>query len=189
MTLKQTYFGLIIGRRGTGKTTFTLNLIDKLVKDNPNLKVIICNNVPHPSYAHIQVITLKHLQYWQKGVKQIRINTLNDHEVYWALAKLTDTLIIFEDCSKYLANYFPDSLANLLFDSKQQGNNVLMMFHGWAFIAPKLCSAADNLTLFKTGENVKNHVTKIPLVEDVIAATARINKNASRFYNDFIQIT
>jgi hypothetical protein len=174
---------LTVGKRGTGKTYFT----KKIIAQYPN-KVLIVDTFEHPAYAEVQTITLAKLPRWNRGVKRIIINDDNQAELYQAINKLTYTLIVFEDASKYLSNTYHKDFVRVLLDSKQTNNDIILLFHGFAYIHPRLLALCDTLTLFKTGENIAKQAHKIPLYDDVLLAYASVQKSPNRFESRFIKL-
>jgi Cdc6-like AAA superfamily ATPase len=174
---------LIIGKRGTGKTYYTKQVIEAY----PN-RVLVVDTFEHPAYAHLQTIQVRHLARWKKGIKRVIINDDNAPELYQAINELTFCLIVFEDASKYLSNEMSKDFKKILFDSKQKKNDVALLFHGFAYIHPRLLALCDTLTLFKTGENIESQKHKIPLYDEVIIAYNFVNKSSNRFEKKFIKL-
>jgi 23S rRNA pseudoU1915 N3-methylase RlmH len=176
MSPQTTTVNLIIGRRKTGKTDYCMNIINNY----PN-RVLVVDTFKHPKYVQFQSITLDNIHRWQKGIKHICIND-NEDEVYHAINQLTHCLIVFEDASKYTSNEFGKKLKAIVLDSKQKNNDIIFMFHGFAFIHPKLLSNSDGIILFRTAEKLKKHEAKIPLFDYV--AQAYLNVNSKKIYNE-----
>jgi 23S rRNA pseudoU1915 N3-methylase RlmH len=183
MSTKINSVNLIIGKRGTGKTYYT----QQVIAAYPN-KVLVVDTFEHPAYVHLQTIQVQHLSRWKKGTKRIIINDENATELYQAINQLNYCLIVFEDASKYLSNEMSKEFKKILFDSKQRNNDVALLFHGFAYIHPRLLALCDTLTLFKTGENIESQKHKVPLYDEVIVAYHKVNNSPNRFARSFIKL-
>ncbi len=187
---------LIVGGRGTGKTSFANNpgkdpnvtrpgLVQEWIKarkGRPDERVLIVDTLDHEKYRDYQVITPQMIPVWNKGVKRVICNETG----FWDLFKvihnnLYNCLIIFEDASKYIRNTkpLPDDLNNFIVDSKQKNLDLIFMYHSFGQSHIDMWRMADILVLFKTGDQPKGD--KGGTNPTVIQAYNEVIKDASRF--------
>lgn len=162
--------GLICGARGTGKTDF---LKSEIIMPSPFQKKLIVDTFDSPvwhnmkSYAQPELVTLT--------VPVMQVDNLVNHEngLYRMFSSDTDSmmqaiqlharnsLLIFEDATKYIGSRLTPDLKKFILDSKQKNLDVFFVFHSLAQVPPDLVRCADILTLFKTNEGVPSQ-TKYP---------------------------
>lgn len=173
---------LIVGGRGTGKTTF----VKKVIKVTPQPKVLIVDTFEHPAYAEVQTITADMLPRWQRGVKRIIIRDFD--QVITAINNhVYNTLIIFEDCTKYFRTTLPSEVFHIFYDSKQKNNDIILLYHGFRAILPEIMANANTLTLFKIGENIKRYQSKMDY-EAIEPVYNRIQESKNPYENATILI-
>jgi hypothetical protein len=166
----------MIGRRKTGKTYKARQVIDSY----PN-KILIVDTYQNPAYSDFDLIHHDKIPYLVSGKKRVIITPDNEDEVYRNLCKLTYSLIVLEDASKYTANSFSPGLRKLVFDSKNVKNELVFQFHGWSYIHPKLCAQADTVTLFRNRENYGAYKDKIPMYGELLEAQTAVNNSAEPY--------
>lgn len=152
--------GLIIGTRGTGKTTWfkgsdelKINgLIDNYLDANPKQKILIVDLFDSPVWRDIPLITHDKLNRWKSGIYRIFDRDFT-HLIELLNKYCFNTVIIFEDATKYVQNTLEENLRQLLIDSKQKNLDVFFAFHYFQAAPPSLVRIADYLVIFKTNES------------------------------------
>jgi hypothetical protein len=151
---------LFVGRKKCGKTT----LCRKFIEQSKFKKILVIDTYEHPDYADFQTIPSSMLKSWKQGRKRIILDQRKKN--YEDLQPVNDyvcnTLIILEDASKYIVGDIPTVLRGILFDHRNKGNELLIMYHGFRFVPPKLLSNVSYITLFKIGEHIKSSQDKVP---------------------------
>lgn len=181
------YVNSVLGRRGTGKTTYIKKLIEVYRQAMPNQKVLICDTFDHPAYRTIPTIDIDMLKRWKRPA-MYRIYGRNTEEILTAIDEnLENCLVIFEDSSKYLGRNINDSVRGFIYDSKQKNLDIIFLFHGFMASAPELFRMVDNLVLFKCDHpsRRKNDLTSY---DEVLKCYNRVMANPSPFYNETVQI-
>lgn len=169
---------IIIGRRGSGKTTFT----KKLIASCRHPRILIVDTLDHPSYREYELIDLGKLPRWRKGIKRILINEANVEEVVEQVrTHVHNALVIFEDAGKYIIEKIPTSLRNYVLDTKQINVDILFMYHGVGDVVPRLFRYADHLTLFKINDNLPTYKYKIPSFDLVARTYEKVMKDANPY--------
>lgn len=179
---RQNLIGIICGNRGVGKSTYLLEMITNHPK-----KVLIFDLDDNPLYHQFQKITPEMLPHWKKGIKRIILPDVD--LVFEAITEYCyNTLILFEDATKYIERDPPKTVKQLVLASKQRNLDILFTFHTYRSIPPKLLSWADVLEVFKTGENIELFKKKIPLFEQVAKVYQAVSQHPNRFHHQSIRL-
>ncbi len=185
--MRQNKVTAILGRRGTGKTTYIKELI-KVYRDNlPNQKVLILDTLDHPSYREIPVINESLLQRWIKPSVYRMFSSDTDNLLNLVEKNYNNGLLILEDASKYLRRQIGDDVRKFIFDSKQKNLDIIFLFHGFQAMPSELFRIVDNIVLFKCDDPVyrKRDLTNYQEVKEVYD---RVMKHQSPYYNETITI-
>jgi hypothetical protein len=146
------YVNLILGKRGSGKTTYVLELIQKIRKTRPEMKILIVDTFENPSYFHIPKISIDMLPRWQNA-NVYKIFGSNTDEILEAIqTHCYNTLIIFEDAVKYINKNLQKNVRKFIIDSKQKNLDLIFLFHGFMSTPPELFRLSDSITLFRCDE-------------------------------------
>lgn len=136
---------MIVGGRGTGKTTYIKKHIPRYKK------VIIVDTLLHPSYSEYQAIKLEMIPRWKSGIKRILV----DEDSVCTLCEMLSLhfkngAIVFEDAGKYILPNLQKQIKKILIDTKQQNNDVFILNHFWSDVSTKALKLSDRIVLFKT---------------------------------------
>lgn len=162
---RQAIIGLIIGMRNSGKSYFCLN---EIVYKYPK-KVLIIDTIDHEKYREFQILTSQaQVKAWRSGIKRWVTNDLRIKEdMQFFNQTLNNCLVVFEDATKYFRTNAPKELFQLLYDSKQKGIDVILMYHGFKKILPEILDNANYIELFPIEEKIQKYEHKIPRYEQV----------------------
>lgn len=178
---RQNLVGLIVGNRGTGKSTFIKKIIDKHPK-----KVLVYDTDDNPIYQDYPNISPKLLPRWKANTKRI-IDT--DYEVVLQnLDEVNNALIVFEDATKYTGNATPQLLKKLILASKQRNLDLLFTFHSFRRILPDFYTFSNYMEIFKTGEDIKQFKAKIPNFEKVQEVHNEVESHTNRFFHKTVRL-
>jgi nucleoside-triphosphatase THEP1 len=183
VTAKQTrqkgLVALVVGGRGTGKSTYLKKIVDKSAK-----KVLVFDIDENKIYAGMPTIDISEidkLSGWKAGKYLI---TDIDYELVFTKIYdyVKDALIIIEDASKYIENQIRGDLKKMVLASKQRGLDIIFTFHRFKDVPKKLCSYSDFAVIFKTAENIRESKDRVPMgwVEPV---WEEVKAHPSRFFN------
>jgi predicted AAA+ superfamily ATPase len=171
---------IISGKRGTGKTTYLLKLIE-----NEKKKVLVLDTINHPAYKAFDIISPKLLPAWKQGKKRLLIDSeyliFSDVEQH-----LTNCFLVFEDATKYVNGNLNNDIKKIFVDSKQKNIDCVIMTHSLAMIPPNVLRLADILVLFKTQENIIVSKNKIPNYEAVEKAFHAVQNSKNPYENKAI---
>ncbi|MDL5044630.1 hypothetical protein QQ054_01025 [Oscillatoria amoena NRMC-F 0135] len=180
MTKRINHIGLIVGKRGTGKTTFGK---EKIVAASKMPKVLVVDTINHGMYANWPVITIDKLKYWKKGNYRLIIT---GDETEAALTEINtycnNCLIIFEDAVKYLNPNLQPAVVSLFVDSKQKNIDVFLMYHEYTFVPPKVYRYTDSITVFKTKSSPFRRKNEINMYDEVQSVWDRVKAHPSPYY-------
>ncbi|NJK98341.1 MAG: hypothetical protein HC905_28555 [Bacteroidales bacterium] len=190
------YITLIIGTRGTGKTTFVKGLeklkiegvIDVYKDRDPKQKILIVDLFDNPVWNEVPTISIEKLSRWKSGTYRIFHN--NSNELMTILNRYCyNTVIFFEDATKYVQNSLDENLRRLLIDSKQK--NLVMFFFAFNYlmaVPPQLVRISDFLVLFKTNESFSASLRNKYTHPDIEKAFKEVGQAKSFFYNKTVAL-
>jgi len=165
---------LIVGFRGTGKTTFARSFFENYSK------VLVLDTNDHPAYRDLAEIEPRQLRRWKKGHKRL---FRGDPKQNLAAIEndVSNALIVFEDARKYIKRTLPEELERMITDSKQRNNDIFLLYHSLSMIPPFLFQSIDYLTLFFTKESLGSSLrSKLPFFDLVAAAHQKVARIAGQ---------
>lgn len=189
------YITLIVGTRGTGKTTFVKGseehkiegVIDIYLDRDPKQKILIVDLFDNPVWSDVPTITVEKLARWKSGV--YRIYHSDEIELFRIINKYCyNTVIFFEDATKYIQNSLEENLKRLLIDSKQRNIDVFFAFHYLGAVPPKLAKISDFIVLFKTNEVFSSQLRNKYPHPDIEPAFKEVTAHKNRFFNKQIAL-
>lgn len=185
MKTRQNSTALIIGTRGTGKSEF----IKQILKSSSNRKAIIFDTDDNAVFHGFDKITPELIPHVKSG--QFRVIDTDFNKVVDLMAGFWNGLLILEDATKYISGKLPENFANLIIASKQRNVDIVLTFHNFRCIHPRLFLLANFLEIFKTGEDllkidsVKN---KLPKFDEVLKVQLAVEAHPSKYHHQTIQI-
>jgi hypothetical protein len=196
MTKRVNIISLVIGTRGTGKTTYLKGseelkiegITDVFLNRDPKQKILIVDLFDNPVWNDVPTISLEQLHRWKSGVYRIfhsepsRLMSLIGQYCY-------NTVIIFEDATKYIKNTLDENLRRLLIDSKQKNLDVFFAFHYLQAVPPDLVRISDYVVLFKTNESFTSQLRNKYPHPDIIKGFQEVSKHKNfHFYKEIALI-
>ena len=183
--MRQNTCGLIIGRRGCGKSSYLLQLI-QLYLDKQDKAIIIYDTDDNDLYKDIPTIEIDYVPALKRGVYKC-IDTDYKRFIKVMRWKCRNKLVILEDATKYL-QYAYDDVYNAALASKQRNNDLLFTFHSFRKVRPDFIDAANILTIFKTGEQWKNFKDKLPEPHIIKPVFEVVAAHPSPYFNRSVKI-
>ena len=92
-----------------------------------------------------------------------------------------NSLIVFEDATRYFPSRLTKNQKNYLLNSKQNNTDIILVFHFMATVPPDIVKMADFIVLFKTNEGVFDN--KKYLHPEMKTAFDLISKSKNNFVN------
>ena len=186
MSRKHSNVFLVVGGRGRGKTTFIQNLLEK----SPQPKKLVVDTFAHPAYADYTAVTLQELYNFKNynGLFHLAEPQIESHLA--DVSKLVrNTMIVFEDCLKYIQPNPQPAIRNICLDSKQKGNDVFFLYHSWSQVPPKLATWADYAIIFKTQETFENQKSRLGGIYSAIyPAYKQVEKSKNHYEVKSVQL-
>ncbi len=184
--MRQNKVTAILGRRGTGKTTYMRELMQALLIGQ-NKKILILDTLDHPSYKDVPIIDTALLKRWQSPAMYRMFDKDTDKLLQNVECYFNNGLLVLEDASKYLRRTLSNEVRMFIFDSKQKNVDIIFLFHGFMAMPKELFSIVDNLVIFKT-DDPKNRKGDIMNYQEVKEVYDRVMAHESPYYNETIQI-
>lgn len=177
----------IVGGRGVGKTTYLLKLVNDLI-ESKNQKVLILDTIDHPSYRMVAKIEADMLSGWVKPAVYRLVTSDPDDIIRRVQLHVKNTLVVFEDASKWINKSMQKDVRKMIFDSKQRNNDIIFMFHGFMATPPELFRYVDAVTLFKTGDQPASRKRDMINYVEIEKAWKKVIASKNRYENVTIQI-
>lgn len=175
---------LIVGRRGTGKTTAQR----KILMENRK-KSLVVDTFPHPSWSDHPIVEIDKLKYWKAGNYRIILGS-NESDFETDLVKIgqyaNNCNIVFEDARKYFSHSVPKQVERIIIDSKQKNVDVYIMYHSLSQVPKYLREMYDNLILFKTGD-APDVYRRFSNYAEIEAVHSRVMAHQSNYYCEVIK--
>jgi len=189
MTKRVNYITLVAGTRGTGKTTYfkgshelKINgIIDLFLDRDPKQKILVVDLFDSPVWQDVPLITTDKLARWKSGMYRI-FHSDPDQLMSVIQRHCYNTVIIFEDATKYIKATLNENLRRLLIDSKQKNLDVFFAFHYLMAVPPDLVRISDYLVLFKTNESFTSQLRNKYPHPDIIKGFTDVSKHKNFHY-------
>lgn len=184
---------LIVGGRGVGKTDFT----KRVMKSSHHSKQLVVDTFDNPPWRTMAthddlhnndsfpIIDVGMLKRWSAG--RYRVAESNISITMANIMKYANnSLIIFEDATRYIGSKPSEEIKNFVLDSKQKNLDLIFVFHSLMSVPPDLVRWSDTLTLFKTNEGAPSK-SKYPWGEIPIMMK-KLRKSSNQYENLTIQL-
>lgn len=160
---------VILGKKGTGKTTYIKRLINKSLEAKRRVLVVTPNfddfqGIPlvHPNYPH-RVATYK-------GAR--KIVCVADKKAIDEICKdFRHGLLVFDDCRAYIDDKPSTYLKAMLISARHYDVDIIAVGHGFTTVPPQFFAYATHFMVFATTDNPinrKNNVRDYPTVEGTV---------------------
>lgn len=150
---------LVVGARGTGKTPFVIGGDEepgmaKLSLDK-GMSTLVIDEIDHPKYRHFTDLHPKNysLLSSKPGYYRTLCRLENMPALFLKLRDVWNTLIVFEDCYKYINANFTKAQITAIGNCKQQNNDIIFMHWAWGFVSPDFSRTTNYYIVFKTSDS------------------------------------
>ncbi|MDD5358592.1 MAG: hypothetical protein PHX80_05555 [Candidatus Nanoarchaeia archaeon] len=180
---------IIVGTRSTGKTTYMKGdeslklegIIDSYQDKDPNQKILIVDLFDNPVWRDVPLLTSERLSRWKSGMYRIFDRDFS-HLVTTINTYCFNTVVFFEDATKYIRANIEENLRQLLIDSKQKNLDVFFAFHYLMAAPPDLVRISDYLVLFKTNEAFSSQLKNKYPHPAILSAFEEVSKHPDFHY-------
>ncbi len=203
---REALLGVVVGRKGVGKTHQTLKEIERysIKKEKPRRALLFdVNN----EFTQFPTLALKDLKTWcshgkieirrisifkAEGDDELTVNgqkiynspkgkmTLNEMAgaLYFILQNYFVGLLLIEDINKYVSDSLPSDLIGAICTQRHVGVDVIMHFQNIGrFGHPKIIGNANFLRMHKVTDTVKRHEKKFEdLMEPLSICEVMVNR-------------
>ena len=167
---------VILGRKGTGKTTYIRRLINKSLQNKRRVLVVT------PNFDDFQGIPMVHPDYPQrvatyKGARKI-ICRADPKAIDEICKNFRHGLLVFDDCRAYIDDKPSIYLKSLLISARHDDVDIIAVGHGFTTVPPLFFTYATHFAVFATTDAVarrKNCVINFPALE---ATVGQVNREA-----------
>ncbi len=180
--------GLIEGKRGTGKSTYLSQLIDRYNRVHPSKKILIVSLINQPSYLPVPAISIDLLQRWKRPATYKMYGSNTDELLQAIEEHFNNGLLLLEDATSFIPKTIPKEIRRMIIDTKQKNVDMLMTFHGFMSTPPELFRYADTITMFKTDTPETRKEVIGAYYDDVLKAYNSIMKSDNPYINKTIKI-
>ena len=187
---------IIVGDRGTGKTTFlkgdpALQIPGKLpryVANNSKVKILVVDTFDNPMWRHYPLIEINQLDRWSAGPARI-FSSDTDELLHAISVRLHNAVVVFEDATKFIGSRLNKDTKRFILDSKQKNLDLYFIFHYLMAIPADLSRVSDIIVMFKTKELFSPALrSKFPN-PSVEYLFNKVQKAKSPFYCDALKIS
>lgn len=148
----------VIGKRSGGKTPFILGgkyeegLASIYMKKG--MSVLIVDEVDHPKYRHVPTLHPDNYHILSERVGMYRtLCTIDNFPLLFPqLLKVWNTLIVFEDCYKYIPIRLTKKQMAILGNSKNQNNCLVFMHWCWGLCQKDIIRLTNFFAVFPTSD-------------------------------------
>jgi hypothetical protein len=154
---------IIIGRRGCGKTTLSMKLLDQRPKGMPVL---------------IYDINNEYQKYYPEPFEDfdIFLKKISDEKVRRHYILIEEATIFFNTQSNFY------EMKNVLVRARHTGNIIQLNFHSFASIPKGIYNLLDYVTVFKTNDNLDSVTNRFDHPGVIQAYQEAINSSDQHFY-------
>lgn len=173
---------LVVGRRGEGKTHFTINsLLPKM-----RLKKLVVDMFDHPDYGAFGAsIGLGGLNRFNTQKKDARIYGHDIEELLPHLNnKISNTVILFEDSRRYIEPSIQKPFRQLIIEHRNKNIDLVFQFHNLADVPPYLAAMHNVIVLFRTNDNLNKRLDKFSNWDTLVGAQQIVIKSAEKAKRD-----
>jgi energy-coupling factor transporter ATP-binding protein EcfA2 len=176
---------LIVGRKGTGKSTLLAGMATGYP---PDKKVLVLDVNGSAAYANFPEIKPKDIRGFIRPGKA-KLSGTPTKETLTDIAKyFKNGLVVFEDCTKYIPAYPQPEIKTFLVDHRMSGCDLVFTFHSLKMVPPLFWQMVSYVVILKTLEQFESARNKqlVPNYNEVLAAFNRVNQHKDNYYNETV---
>lgn len=186
---------IIIGDRGTGKTTWLkgsppLNIegaIQKILIQNPNRRFLVLDTFDNPVWRDYPIIQPEEITNFN-GIKRLYSGETDKLQTF--ISKYAySCVLIFEDATKFIGSKLNRDTRQFILDSKQKDLDIFFVFHYMMAVPNDLSRVSDWVILFKTNEIFNGQIrAKFPN-PNIEEAYNRVKAHKNRYHFEAVEIS
>ena len=181
----------IVGRKGTGKSTYANTVAKAFIAANPTKKVVIFDVNGSPAYAEHAAITYGRWNEFDNGIRRL-YDPEHERALKFLATNFRNGMIIFEDCTKYIPAMPQKEIKSMLVDHRMMQTDVVFTFHSVSFVPPFFWKMLNMVSLGKTDDDFEQRLSYwrnkgIPNINAFIAAAEKLAKSKDQYQREVIQ--
>lgn len=167
---------VVLGKRGTGKTTYIRKLINRSLAGKRRVLVVT------PNFDDFQGIPMVHPDYPQrvatyKGARKI-VCVADPKAIDGICQSFRHGLLVFDDCRAYLPDKPSIHLKNMLISARHYDVDIIAVGHGFTTVPPQFFAYATHFMVFATTDNPVNRKNNVRNYPEVVSLVQRVNQRA-----------
>lgn len=141
---------LLIGKKGTGKTFFTKQLMKKYPQ-----KVLVFDTFDHPDYRGIvKDMPIEKLPQWKSGIYRI-LSTDPERDLPIVFDNIYNCLLVLEDAKRYISDNPPKYIKQLFIENKNRSVDVIIQYHFLRDASLYAVGQSQHLVMFQVKDNME----------------------------------
>jgi GTPase SAR1 family protein len=177
---------IIVGGRGTGKTTY----VKELVKASSHRRKLVVDTFKNDHYSDYMPLQPQDFARFSSLFGNLHFSSSDIYDYLQYINQgVYNSLVIFEDCLKYINTNPQPEVRSIVLDSKQKGNDVIFVYHSFSQVPPKLATWADYFVIFKTQERIENQKSRLGGIYPIIKPAAdKVKASQSKYYKQAVKL-
>ncbi len=189
---------LIIGRKGTGKSTKACQMAQEYVRRNADKKkrALIVDVNGAPAYNALPFFSLRQVAAWKPDAPTriaksylSKADDEDDKALFQGLKNFRSGLLVFEDCTKYIPGNPGPHVRKFLVDHRMWDVDLVFTFHSLVRVPPFFWEMTSHVVLCKTQDS-RDKLSKrdaIPNLPDMLSAYDRVTRCADPFHAELVR--
>lgn len=180
MNVRQNYLTLIVGTKGTGKTTAMKRILQSTSK-----KIIVLDVFDHTDWRHLPMLAVKDIKRWVNG--NVRVVTDEPELALSEIAKYVyNSIIVYEDANQYFESHLSKDVKRIIIQSKQKNNDIFVMYHSLGEVAKYFRTMYNRILLFKTKDTI-SECKKYSNAKGIESALNYCQMSPNQFVNQIVE--
>jgi len=184
--MRDAKFILVIGARGTGKTTVCKKIALQTIKKNRPVLLVVIDRI---SWGDIPII-----EHSENAIKNhttgLKCLIYEGKETLKLLNLFFNGLLILDDCRTYISNNLPEALHMTLIRLRHHGVDTIAVAHGISDVPVKFFIFHTEIFLFQTSDNLYKDKNRVINHEILIRHQTEVNEIAKtkKYYYRIINL-
>ena len=173
---REVYVMVVLGKKGTGKTTYIRRLINKALMVKRRVLVVT------PNYDDFRGIPMVHPDYPQrvatyKGARKI-VCVAEPKTIDEICKVFRHGMLVLDDCRAYIDDKPSIYLKNMLISARHYDVDIIAVGHGFTTVPPQFFAYATHFMVFATTDNPINRKRNVRNYPEVEATVNQVNHDA-----------
>lgn len=187
--MRERQFNILVGAPGFGKSTKGAEIVSRTHDKNAIIYKMLLN-IDDKAFAKFPHVQLKNYKGGKVKIDDLQIKYSD--MVKAVTRDFRNGMFVVDDAGNYERNIISEELNRLVSMRRHIGVDVLLIYHGLSFLPIQQFPFINNIILFHTTDNPSYKGGKIPEMEKLLAAKARIAAQVARgnkYYHEVIKLS